>query len=435
MLDIAQLGLVGCGGAGFPTHVKLAAKNVEHIIVNGAECEPLLHKDKEILRHHTETFYRGLIAALDLTGAKTAHIGVKKKYADVVDLISTSMPDPRMKVLPLGDFYPAGDEYELVYEATRRLIPFGGIPLHVGCVVINVETLLNLGRGKPVTTKFLTLGGAVPTPMTVEVPIGITVREAIALSGQSDLSDLIIIDGGPMMGRLIADPDRDVVTKTCGGLVALPRNHPLIVRMTRPPDKTRAIARSACDQCTDCSELCPRALLGYPIRPHKAMRTAQLAAFDDQGYSRDSIFCSECGLCSLFSCPEDLPPREMCMEAKKLHLSHGIKPAEWPGKPTVHPLRHARRVSIGRLIEKLGLLDYDRKAPLTTVKLRPEQVVLPRKMHVGAPVDVSVNVGDTVTLGQRIGRPPDGKLGAPLHASMAGRVVSVDAAAITLRRT
>lgn len=432
--NIAELGLVGCGGAGFPTQVKLAANNVESIIVNAAECEPLLHKDKEILWHFTDTFFKGLIMAVDMTGAKQAFIGMKKKYGKLLDYLEKAIPDKRIKMLPLGDFYPAGDEYELVYEATGRLIPFGGIPLNVGCVVSNVETLLNLGRQKPVTTKFITLAGVVPEAKTIEIPFGITIAEALSLGGLNSLEGLTVIDGGPMMGKLIEDPQNEIVSKTCGGLIALPENHVLIRKMKKGDGENSRIARSACDQCTDCSELCPRALLGYPIRPHKAMRTAQFAPYAESNYAIDSIFCSECGLCSLFSCPEDLPPREMCQISKRFHLGKGVKAGEFKGEPVIHPMRSVRRVSIDRLLKKLALLDYDKKAPFTQVNTRFEKVVLPLKMHIGAPSIPIVKTGDKVKVGQLIAAIPEGKLGAALHASISGKIVSVTDKAICIAR-
>jgi Na+-translocating ferredoxin:NAD+ oxidoreductase RnfC subunit len=432
-LNLAELGLVGCGGAGFPTHVKLAAKEIDHLIVNGAECEPLLHKDKELLHHCTEEFFRGLLQAITLTGAKQAHICVKKKYPDLVDHLQKHVPDKRIHVLPLGDFYPAGDEYELVWEAAQRLIPFGGIPLQIGCVVINVETLINLGRARPVVTKFLTVGGAVPHPITVEVPVGTTYGEVIALAGLKKTDGVTFIDGGPMMGRIVTSLD-EVITKTCGGILVLPNTHPLIVRMTRTEPQIKRIARSACDQCTDCTELCPRRLLGYPVQPHRSMRTAQLATFENQAYSIDSIFCCECGLCTLFSCPEDLPPREITVMAKRHHLGQGVKPAAWKGQPEIHPMRSARRVSISRLIKRLGLLEYDKPAPLTKVNLRPERVKLPLKMHIGVAAVPLVKVGDKVEVGQKIAGLPEGKLGAVIHASIAGRVTAVDQHAISISR-
>ncbi|MEW6712754.1 MAG: 4Fe-4S dicluster domain-containing protein, partial [Candidatus Riflebacteria bacterium] len=391
-------------------------------------------KDKEILWHFTDDFFKGLIMAMDMTGAQRSFIGMKKKYAKLLAYLEKAIPDKRIKMLALGDFYPAGDEYELVYEATGKLIPFGGIPLNIGCVVSNVETLMNLGRQRPVTTKFLTLAGALPMPKTIEIPFGITVAEALSLAGLNDLRGLSVIDGGPMMGRLIGNPVTEIVSKTCGGLIALPDDHVLIRKMKRNDHENSRIARSACDQCTDCSELCPRALLGYPIRPHKAMRTSQFAPYADSNYAIDSIFCSECGLCSLFSCPEDLTPREMCQISKRNHLAKGVKAADFKGPPTVNPMRSVRRVSIERLIKKLALLDYDKKAPYEAVNVRFEKVLLPLKMHIGAPSMPVVKVGEKVKIGQLIASIPEGKLGAALHAPISGKVTAVTDQAVTITR-
>lgn len=424
--NIVDYGLVGCGGAGFPTHVKLAATNIDAVIVNAAECEPLLHKDKEVLKNFTQDFFNGLLDAINMTHAHKAFICIKKKYADLIDYIEKSIPDNRITVLALNDFYPAGDEYELVYEATGKLIPYGGLPLDIGCIVINVETLVNLGRKRPVTTKFLTLTGAVPHPCTVEIPFGISVREALSLAGLDSLLGMKVIDGGPMMGKIINDPETDIVSKTCGGLIALPENHILIKRMTRTDKENSRISRSACDQCIDCSELCPRALLGYPIRPHKAMRTTQLAPFQHENYAIDSVFCSECGLCSLFACPEDLPPREICIVSKNHHLGKGVKLTDFKGEPAIHPMRAVRRVSIERLMKRLALIDYDKNAPFTNVTSRFDKVMLPLSMHIGAPSTPLVRMGDTVSIGQLVAAIPEGKLGANIHAPISGKVVSLE---------
>ncbi len=424
--NISKLGLVGCGGAGFPTHIKLGAKNIEALIVNAAECEPLLHKDKEILWHRTKEFFSGLSRAADLTNAKVVSIGLKEKHEELFQYIKEAMTDKRFQMLPLGDFYPAGDEYELVYEATERLIPFGGIPLDIGCVVLNVETLMNIGANRPVTEKWLTIAGAVPRPCTVVVPVGITIKEALGIGGLADLEGFKVIDGGPMMGKLVEDPETQVVTKTTGGLIALPEDHVLIQKMLAPDSKRVRIARSACDQCTDCSELCPRALLGYPIRPHKAMRTAQFAPYATTNYAVDSVFCSDCGLCSNFACPEDLPPREICALAKEYHLSNGVKLTDFVGEPVVHPLRNLRRVTVERLIKKLALMDYDKDAPLLTSGFNFKKVRLPLQMHIGAVANPKVKVGDKVKVGQLVAEVEKGKLGASIHASIDGKVTVID---------
>ena len=178
---IAGLGVVGAGGGGFPTATKLAA-SVPTVIVNGAECEPLLHKDKELLHHLAEPMLRGLAAAMALVGARDGIIGIKDKYTDVMDGLDPLLPSG-VRILPLRDSYPAGDEFLLVYDAIGRIIPPGGLPKDVGAVVVNVETLVNIGLDEPVTHKYLTVAGAVHTPVTLRVPVGTNIGEVIARAG------------------------------------------------------------------------------------------------------------------------------------------------------------------------------------------------------------------------------------------------------------
>ncbi|MCX7016499.1 MAG: SLBB domain-containing protein [Candidatus Sumerlaeota bacterium] len=188
--DIASLGIVGAGGAGFPLARKLAAQaEIQQAglgppiyLVNAAECEPLLHKDKEVARAFADQMFAGLRVAMQAVGAREGIVGVKAKYEDVIEILRAKAP-ANVRLHLMGNYYPAGDEFILVYDATRRVIPPGGLPLHVGCVVSNVETLVNLGRGRPVTRKYLTVAGAVANPVTIETPIGATLGEAVAAAG------------------------------------------------------------------------------------------------------------------------------------------------------------------------------------------------------------------------------------------------------------
>jgi len=177
---IAEAGVVGAGGAGFPTHVKLAGK-ADTVLLNAAECEPLLHKDKEVLRDYLDATIEGMAVAMQLVGAGRAIVGIKDKYVDVIELLRARLPQG-MEVCPLRDAYPAGDEFILVYDALGRLIPPGGIPLAVNAVVMNVETAVNVAAAgsQPVTEKFLTIAGAVAEPVTVRVPIGVTLSQCVA---------------------------------------------------------------------------------------------------------------------------------------------------------------------------------------------------------------------------------------------------------------
>ena len=164
--------MVGAGGAGFPTHVKLSGK-ADTLLLNAAECEPLLHKDKEVLREFADAVIEGMDAGMKLVGAQRGVIGIKEKYRDVIDLLRTKLPR-HIDVAPLRDAYPAGDEFILVYDVLGRVIPPGGIPLAVGAVVMNVETAMNVARAaeQPVTEKYLTVAGAVAEPVTLRVPLG-----------------------------------------------------------------------------------------------------------------------------------------------------------------------------------------------------------------------------------------------------------------------
>ena len=171
---ILEAGVVGAGGAGFPTHVKLAGK-ADTVLLNAAECEPLLHKDKEVLRDYVDDVIEGMAVAMRLVGAQRGVVGIKEKYLDVIELLRAKLPQG-MDVAPLRDAYPAGDEFILVYDVLGRVIPPGGIPLAVDAVVMNVETAMNVARAsdQPVTEKFLTIAGAVAEPVTLRVPIGVT---------------------------------------------------------------------------------------------------------------------------------------------------------------------------------------------------------------------------------------------------------------------
>ncbi len=167
----------------------------------------------------------GLATAMDRVGASEGVVGIKDKYQDVIALAAGRSCPRACGRLPLSDSYPAGDEFILVYDVTGRVIPPGGIPRDVGAVVMNVETLVNVARGRPVTDKFLTVAGAVKEPVTLRVPIGMTLGEVIAAAGGTTEPNVAVLLGGVMMGgppRSLDEP----VTKTTGGIVVLPATHP-----------------------------------------------------------------------------------------------------------------------------------------------------------------------------------------------------------------
>jgi len=419
---IAECGIVGAGGAGFPTAVKMNAR-AEVFLVNAAECEPLLHKDKELLIHHAPAMLEGLRLCMDRVGARKGIIGIKGKYEEVIRALEPVLPSS-VEILPLTDTYPAGDEFILVYDATGHVIPPGGLPLDVGAVVSNVETLVNVGAGRPVTHKYLTVAGAVQNPVTLRVPVGMSVGEAIAAAGGATVAQFDVLMGGVMMGKLAANLE-EPVTKTTGGLIVLPNQHLLIGRYRREWLHADRIGRSACDQCSFCTELCPRYLLGHPIEPHKAMRALGFAPEKDRLIA-GALYCCECNLCSLISCPEDLDPKDACAHDKPIARERKL---EWQGRPEdihPHPLFRDRRTPIRRLMTKLGLIGFKNVGPLVDLPLSPKRVVIPLKQHTGLACIPTVRMGEKVREGDLIGSPPEGKLGAKIHASIPGRVQRID---------
>ena len=432
--QVRQAGVVGAGGGGFPTHVKLAAKAVT-VIANGAECEPLLHKDAVIMEEYAAQLVKGVQLAMIATGATEGVIGIKGKKKHAVEAVTAACVGTDIRVHLLGDYYPAGDEYDLVYTVTGKLIPPGGIPIAVGVVVNNVETFINIAaaaEGKPVTHKMLTIAGAVKNPVTLRVPLGTTFRDCIAAAGGLTTNDPVLCLGGLMMGQTTDDLDTPV-TKTSTGVVILPRDHHTIERKLKPNKVQAKIGKSACDQCRYCTEYCPRFLLGYAVEPHQVMRTLAFTATGAAQFNQWAAMCCSCGLCTLYACPEDLFPKEACDDAKTEMRKAQVK---WTGpmNPKPHPMADGRKVPIKSLTKKLHVQAYDLPAPLVAQTLSPNRLVLLLKQSAGTACLPKVQPGERVTAGQIIGEPATNALGAILHAPLAGTIREVNDQRIILEQ-
>jgi len=421
--------VVGAGGAGFPTHVKLSAK-ADTFILNAAECEPLLHKDKQILLNFPDAVLGGLAAAVKLVGAKQAYIGIKEKYQDVISTLRPKLP-ANVDIAPLQDIYPAGDEFVLTYDVTGRVIPPGGLPLNVGVATMNVETAFNVAAAaqRPVTVKHVSVAGAVAEPLTLRVPVGAALSACVAAAGGPTTDDANYIVGGIMMGRLEEDHEA-VVEKTTGAVIVLPADHVVVRRYRRDWKQVVRIGRSACDQCSFCTELCPRYLLGHPIEPHRAMRSLGFNLLGEATV-RGTAFCSECNLCSFFSCPEDLDPRSVCVQNKQRLAAENKKwegPPFNPDRPRLH--LNDRKVPIRKLMGRLGLRGFVNVGPLREQLLETRKVGIKLKQHIGVPCTPTVKPGAKLKVGDEVGRPPikNGKpqLGAAVHASIDGSVTAIE---------
>lgn len=428
--NLRSAGVVGAGGAGFPSHVK-ALGRAEYALVNAAECEPLLKKDQKILEYFPARVFDGLEMLMKAVGAKQGIVGIKKKHEKLIPRLEEIARDRKnISILKLGDYYPAGDEQCLVYEATGRVVPPGGIPLDVGCVVCNVETLYNAAfPGRPVTETFVTVNGAVKKPATFRVPVGITWREAVDLCGGFTVKDPAYIDGGPMMGKVMTDFDAPVV-KASGGIIVLPKDHPLIVKKAQSRPVFSRIGRSTCDQCCFCTEFCPRYLLGHNVQPHRVMRSMQFTGGAHKVHSQYALLCCECSLCSLYACPENLHPTSACVSAKAdlRELKVGFKNSEinTGKKPVPHPVRDFRKVPVSKLVRHLGLTDYNFDAPWKDEDYKPSRVRIMLAQHIGVPCAPAVSAGQRVEKGAVVGDVPADKLGCPVHASISGTVTKVN---------
>ena len=427
-------GVVGAGGGGFPSHVKLAAK-ADTVIANGAECEPLLHKDAAVMQYMSAQLVRGMELSMDAVGAKEGVIGIKAKKKKAVEAVEAACKGTRVRVHLLGDYYPAGDEYDLVYTVTGKLIPPAGIPIHVGAIVQNVETLVNIANaadGKPVTHKTLTIAGAVREPITLTVPLGVTFRQCIEAAGGTTADKPVLCLGGLLMGETTDDLDLPI-TKTSTGVVVLPHDHHIIERKLRKPTDQAKIGKSACDQCRYCTEYCPRYLLGYQVEPHQVMRTLAFSGTGADRFNEWAALCCSCGLCTLYACPEELYPKEACDDSKAVLRKQNFK---WTGKTDIkpHPMRDGRRVPIQSLMKKMHVDGYDNPAPMVTREISSKVLILPLKQGAGGPTKPTVKVGDTVQSGQIISEPLPNALGGIIHAPITATVSAITSDRITLTK-
>jgi Na+-translocating ferredoxin:NAD+ oxidoreductase RnfC subunit len=434
---IRAAGVVGAGGAGFPTYRKMEAR-VEHIIANGAECEPLMYKDREVMLQRGEGLVKGLAIQREITGAARVTLAVKRKNADVLDVLRPLLKREAVEAFVMEDVYPAGDEYVLVYDVTGRRMRPGGLPVQVGVLVDNVETLVNVAAaldGTPVTEKFITVTGAVREPVTVAVPVGTSIGDCLARAGGATVPDPVMLTGGVMMGGVETDLTLPT-TRTTAGLVALPAGHPLVERKSAPRRQYDRIGHSTCDQCSLCTELCPRYIMGYPIEPHRVMRSLMMTGAEKDRISLWAEFCCECNVCSLFACPEKLDPKNVCADAKRELKQRGLKRSadelERLFVP-VHSIRSGRQVPIPMLYRRLGLTPYDRHAHFVPSGAGPSGVTLALDTHIGVPARPVVSVGDQVRRGAVVADVAPDELGCPVHASIDGTVTEIDSRGIHVR--
>ena len=423
---IQENGVVGAGGAGFPTYMKLTDK-ADTILMNCAECEPLLKLHRQLLEKHAYEIMKTFHMVAETVGASEAIIGIKRSYTQTVNALKQHIEEfPGMRIHLLDEVYPMGDEVVLIYEATGRVVRPGGLPIEQGVAVFNVETLYNVYRavesGKPVTDKYVSVVAEVNKPVTVRVPLGCTLEEVVEQAGGITVKDPVYFVGGPMMGR-IGQPS-DPVTKTTNAILILPKDHLIVQKKQRTSSIDLKRAASICCQCNTCTDLCPRNNLGHPIDPARFMRAASNHDFQDLNPYINASFCSSCGVCEMYACPQSLAPRTLLADMKGGLRNAGIRPPQGVQPVPVKESREYRKVPEERLMARLGLTRYDKNAPLDETLVPVPKVRILLSQHIGAPAQAIVKAVDQVERGQMIGAPANG-LSVGIHASITGKVTEV----------
>lgn len=427
-------GVVGAGGAGFPTYAKLN-NSAEVVILNSAECEPLLRVDRQLCKYYTEEILKAFELIVKTLQAKKGIFAIKSEYKEAIASLKEVIykyTNIEMKILE--NVYPAGDEVVLVYETTGKIVPEGSLPIEVGAVVVNTETVLNVYNAvfldKPLTDKYVTVTGEVNNPTTIKVPIGTSISECIELAGGSRIKNFKIILGGPMTG--VIGTLEDVITKTSKAIIVLPEGHSIILkRQTKSSIKINR-AMSVCSQCRMCTDLCPRYLLGHNIQPHRIMNALANGITSDIEAYTSAYLCSGCGICENYACYQSLAPSSIIGELKVRLKEKGVKNTPKVARK-VDIMREGRKVPMKRLIARLGLTVYNVNAPLVDELYHAYKVVINLNQHIGAATISLVSVGDFVDTSDLIGQIEEGKLGTNIHASISGVITKVDNKAITIK--
>ncbi len=313
---VRESGLVGLGGAGFPTHVKMNLPDgLDTLIVNAAECEPYITVDYRECIENAENVLKGVELLRDILGFQQVIIAIednKPKAFEIMKEIADrdNDADDRIKLMTLRSRYPQGAEKMMVLSATGRKIPPGKLPSDVGCVVINVASVAFIGRyaetGKPLVSRSITVdGGAIREPKNLRVPIGTSFRDIVDYCGGFKTEPKKIISGGPMMGIAICDIDAPIC-KQNNALLAFDEKN---ANLKKERD---------CIRCGKCVDVCPMSLMPTLIERHARIKDT------DKLKSLNTMVCMECGSCA-FACPSGRPLVQYMRLAKQVLREESAK--------------------------------------------------------------------------------------------------------------
>ena len=426
--------VVGAGGAGFPSFAKLA-DGATVLVINAVECEPLMYTDLTLLAEKLDDVVAGMRAVMEFANIPTGLLCVKDYRALKLGLADGQKLAEGVFVKHVPNVYPMGDEINLIYTATGRLVQPGQLPITQGVIVYNSETVYNIARAArddiPVTEKWLTIGGNVPEVTCVRVPVGMRVSELFSKMNVVVPDNHVVIDGGPSMGAII-NPASAVISKTTKALLILPNTIPAATGKLRTVEENLRIAASVCCQCTRCTDMCPRHLLGFPIEPHKMVRATLSTAQATPELVQTASLCCSCDICGTFACCQGISPMQVIKEFKGILAKNKIRYTAGPNDvAVVNPDREYRMLNAAKWKDMLGVTKYDRYPTYVKTPIDAAKVEIKMSQHIGAPSVPAVAVGDTVTVGQLIANPGTG-LSVPQYASISGKVTFVDSTRIVI---
>ena len=426
--------IVGAGGAGFPSYGKLA-DGADTLVINCAECEPLMYTDYMLMREEMSRIVEGAQLVMQATGIQHTYISIKEHRAVMLGYTDGQILGENVSVKLLPNVYPMGDEINLIYETTGRLVKPGNLPITAGVIVYNGETVYNIRaavkENRPVTEKWLTVGGDIPERYVVKVPVGMKVSEVFEKLGVKVAPNQVMFDGGPSMGKL-KDPAMSTVVKTTKSVLIVPDNIPCVVHKQVSMDDMLRRAASCCCGCVRCTELCPRHLLGYPLEPHKMIRAALTnAVVDNPELIKTASLCCSCGVCAEAACCQDISPKDVILHLKGILAKNKMRFSAGSEDYQPHSDRPYHMIPSERWEDILGVRKFDVLPKFIPEKLNASKVEILMSQHIGAPSVPAVKEGETVTEGQLIANAGAG-LSVPQYASISGKVTFVDSAKILI---